>query len=56
MLQPIAVRRKFYLIFASEDFSIEIIIYKKISVNYKTSGGKKKARVLAEIKRTSALT
>lgn len=37
VLQPIAVRRKFYLIFAGEDFSIEIIIYKKkISVNYKT--------------------
>lgn len=58
MLQPIAVRRKFYLIFAGEDFSIEIIIYKKkLSVNYKTKKWekKKKARVLAEIKRTSAL-
>jgi len=51
------VRRKFYLIFAGEDFSIEIIIYKNISVSYKTSGEeKKKAGVLAEIKRTSALT
>jgi hypothetical protein len=35
MLQPRAVKNKFYLTFASEDFSIEIIIYKKkISVNY----------------------
>lgn len=39
VLQPIAVRRKFYLIFAGEDFSIEIVIYKKISVNYKTKQG-----------------
>lgn len=44
VLQPIAVRRKFYLIFAGEDFSIEIIIYKKISVNYKIGEGGVAAR------------
>lgn len=43
VLQPIAVRRKFYLIFAGEDFSI--IIYKKmISVNYKTKKWGKKCK------------
>lgn len=46
------------LIFAVENFSIEITTHKrKLSVNYKTEKDKKnKAKVLAEIKRTSALS
>lgn len=62
MLQPVAVIKKFYLIFAVENFSIEITAYKrKLSVNYKTEKDEKKktthkAKVLAEIKRTSALS
>lgn len=36
MLQPRAVKKKFYLIFAVEDFSIEIIYKKQLSVKYKT--------------------
>lgn len=51
--------KKFYLIFAGENFSIEIIIYKKkLSVNYKKKWKKKnqnKAKVPAEINRTSVL-
>lgn len=57
--QPVAVIKKI-LIFAVENFSIEITAYKrKLSVNYKTEKDEKKqhkAKVLAEIKRTSALS
>lgn len=54
MLQPIAVK-KFYLIFAGEDFSMRL--YTKTSFQYTTkkkSGGKK-AKAPSEIKRTSVL-
>lgn len=60
VLQPRAVRRKPYLIFAGEDFSRDYYIQKEAfsKLQNKKSGEKKnknKARVLAEIKRTSAL-
>ena len=52
VLQPRAVKKKFYLIFAVEDFSIEIIYKKQLSVKYKTEKKwwKNKAKVLAESK------
>lgn len=52
-------KKKFCLIFAVENFSIEITTYKrKLPVNYKTEKDekRKKAKVLAKIKRTSALS
>lgn len=43
MLQPIAVKKKSYLIFAGEDFLLRFLLYKKkLSLKSERKGEKKK--------------
>lgn len=54
MLQPIAVKKKSYLIFAGEDFLLRLLLYKKkLSLKSERKGEKKKGKGASQIKRTS---